>query len=82
MDESVLHDPAEVEKYTMDPDETLRQILSRIDDFEEADAHTRHFEALELAHDLVMKMADLDCWMRRGGYLPLRWSRAGAERHP
>lgn len=66
----------------MDPEATLKRVLECMDKFEDADGNNRVLEALEAGRELIPALLDLDEAMRKGFWLPDRWCRAGAMRHP
>lgn len=59
----------------MDPNETLKRILSlaaeRLDD----DQDLSNDEVYSLSYDLADLISGLDGWLSKGGFLPERWEK-------
>lgn len=66
----------------IDPDELLKNLLELAAMFRYADSEGSADGAIDAGRMIVIRLEDLDEWMRIGGWLPLRWSRAGAQRRP
>jgi hypothetical protein len=66
----------------VDIDETMRRLIASVENFKRLDAAGYHLSAIDEARTLITHWDDLDHWLRTGGYLPLRWARAGAQRRP